>query len=229
MRMGAAPSFHGLQGREVLQSLLGQVLVVQPHVAVQRGGQVLGAVEVVRAQHLLKAPVESLDHAVGLRRLRPGQAMLDAQRLAQLIKLMPSAFAARSVIAIGRQGAALGATESTVAAGAPSPRRSAGQDELQAQGPPASLAVGAVHPPMPLARFAWHGVCVRLSTYVCFALHPAIGVSVHEAFRWNPGDHRPHQPRSRKPCLRTLSVPARRQAVSEPDADDLLSDPGVVT
>ena len=77
-------------------------------------------------------------------------------------------------------------------------------------GPPASLAVGAVenrrpqpgspeHPPMPLARFAWHGVCLRLSR------------------------------RSRKPCLRTFSVQSRRQAASEPDADDLLSDPGVVT
>ena len=88
MRMRAAPSFQGLDGREVLQRLLGQVLVVQPDVAVQRGGQVVGAVEVVGAQHLLKAPIESLDHAVGLRRLRPGQPVLDAQGFTQGVERM---------------------------------------------------------------------------------------------------------------------------------------------
>jgi hypothetical protein len=216
-------------------------MVVQLDITGNGALEVFAAGELVTSQHLFDAVVEVLDHAVGLRAPRAGEAMLDAQRLAQLIKLMPAAFAARSAIAIGRQGAASGATESIVAAGAPLPRRSAGRDELQAQGPPASLAVGAVenrrpqpgspeHPPMPLARFAWHGVCLRLSRrHACFAPHPAIGVSVHEASRWNPGDHRPHQPRSRKPCLRTFSVQARRQAASELDADDLLSDPGVVT
>ena len=86
MRMGAAPSFHGLEGREVLHSLLGQVRVVQPHVAVSRGGQVLSAVAVVRAQHLLEPPVESLHHAVGLWRLRPG--MRDTQGFTQGIERM---------------------------------------------------------------------------------------------------------------------------------------------
>lgn len=87
MRMGAAPWLHGLKG-EVWQSLLGQVLVAQPHVAVQRGGQVLGAVEGVRAQHLLKPLVESLDHAVGLRAPRPGPAMLDAHGFTQGVQRM---------------------------------------------------------------------------------------------------------------------------------------------
>ena len=44
----------------------------------------------VGLEHIGNAPIEALDHAVGLRRPRLGQAVLDAQGLTQLIKLMRS-------------------------------------------------------------------------------------------------------------------------------------------
>lgn len=53
----------GLDGCAVIQRPLWQVLVVQPEEAVQRGLQVMGAVESVRAQHQGQAPVEALHHA----------------------------------------------------------------------------------------------------------------------------------------------------------------------
>ena len=40
--------------------------VIEQHVAVQRGRQLLAKAEVVALQHLLDAPVEALDHTVGL-------------------------------------------------------------------------------------------------------------------------------------------------------------------
>ena len=42
----------------------------------------------VALQHLLDAPVEPLDHPVGLRRLRRGQAVLDALDCAERVELM---------------------------------------------------------------------------------------------------------------------------------------------
>ena len=44
--------------------------------------------EVVTLQHLLDAAVEALDHAVGLRVLRRGEAMFDAGIGAELIELV---------------------------------------------------------------------------------------------------------------------------------------------
>jgi len=43
--------------------------------------QVLGAVEVMRAQHLLALPIEGLDHAFVLRQLRPCELVLAVERL----------------------------------------------------------------------------------------------------------------------------------------------------
>ena len=40
----------------------------------------------VRLQHFLDAAVEPLDHAIGLRVLRRGQAMLDAEVAAQMVE-----------------------------------------------------------------------------------------------------------------------------------------------
>ena len=54
-------------------------------VAVQRGFQFLAGAEVVALQHLLDPSVESLDHAVGLRVLRRGEAVFDAKVGAQQI------------------------------------------------------------------------------------------------------------------------------------------------
>ena len=43
---------------------LGQMVVVQPDIALERGFQIVAAAEVVRAQDLGNAAVEALDHAV---------------------------------------------------------------------------------------------------------------------------------------------------------------------
>ena len=80
-----------------VQGLLGQVVVVQRHVAVQGLFEVIAGAEVVRAQQVGDAaveafpqgaslPLEDLAHAVGLRPPRPRQAVLDAERRAQLIE-----------------------------------------------------------------------------------------------------------------------------------------------
>jgi hypothetical protein len=50
--------------------------------------EVLGAVEAVRLQHLLEPAVEPLDHAIGARRTRLGQLVLDVQAFAQKIELV---------------------------------------------------------------------------------------------------------------------------------------------
>ena len=55
--------------------------------AVLRGFQVFARVEVMRSQHLLDPPVETLNQAVGLRVLRRGQ-VLDAQVAAPPIELV---------------------------------------------------------------------------------------------------------------------------------------------
>ena len=46
------------------------------------------AVESVCHEHIDNAPIEVLDHAVGARRAWLGQAVLNVQGLAQLVKLM---------------------------------------------------------------------------------------------------------------------------------------------
>ncbi|ANX03426.1 hypothetical protein PG2T_03955 [Immundisolibacter cernigliae] len=71
-----------------VQCLLRQVVVVERDIAVQGLLQVLAGPEVVRAQQVRDAPVEALDHAIGLRVARGRQTVLDAQFLAQAIELM---------------------------------------------------------------------------------------------------------------------------------------------
>ena len=66
-------------------------MVVQRHIAHQRLLQVLGAVESMRLQYIRNAPIEALDHPIGLRGSRLCQPVFDLQRLAQLIKLMLAA------------------------------------------------------------------------------------------------------------------------------------------
>jgi len=67
---------------------LRELLVVEPDVAVQRGFQFLARAEVVALKHLLDPAVEAFDHAVGLRRFRWGQAVLDAQFGAELVEFV---------------------------------------------------------------------------------------------------------------------------------------------
>jgi hypothetical protein len=70
--------------------LLRQMVVVQPYKLVQCLLQVLGTVEVVRAQHLAEPSIETFYHAIGLWCLGLGQSMFNAQALAQLVKLVLS-------------------------------------------------------------------------------------------------------------------------------------------
>jgi len=64
------------------------MMVVEPDVAQQRGLQVLGAIVSPSGQHLGDTAIETLDHAVGLRRPKLGQTVLDAQGLAELVELV---------------------------------------------------------------------------------------------------------------------------------------------
>lgn len=89
--MRRLPFLERLDWRVQVQRALWQVLVVEPDESVQRRLQVMGAVEAMRLQNLRQSPVEALHHAVGLRMLGLGQSVLNAQRLAQRIKLMVSA------------------------------------------------------------------------------------------------------------------------------------------
>ena len=54
----------------------------------QRGFQFLPRLEVVALQDVLNPAVKSLDHAVGLRRHRWRQAVVDIQNRAKLVELM---------------------------------------------------------------------------------------------------------------------------------------------
>jgi hypothetical protein len=65
------------------------VIILQPNVAHEYALKVFTASEMVAAQHLFDTAVEALDHAVGLRPQWSGRAILNTQRLAQLVKRMP--------------------------------------------------------------------------------------------------------------------------------------------
>ena len=91
------PALERLRRGLGVQGLLGQVVVVQRHVAVQSLFEVVAGAEVARAQQVgdtaveallqgASLPLEDLAHAVGLWPSRPRQAVLDAERLTQLIE-----------------------------------------------------------------------------------------------------------------------------------------------
>lgn len=72
--MGPLPVSESLNGSEMAQGPLRNVVVVQGDVAVQGGFQIGRDVEVMGLQHLLDAAVEALDPAVcklTIRRQRP--------------------------------------------------------------------------------------------------------------------------------------------------------------
>lgn len=87
----------------MVKGFLRQMLVVEPDVAVERLFKVFGAIKVMRAQHLFEPPVETLNHPVGLRGSGLVQAMIDAQRRTQGIKLMSAGgvFGARAEQTVG--------------------------------------------------------------------------------------------------------------------------------
>jgi len=88
MRMRSVPVFHRPHWRFAFECRLGQLMVVQGHVTHERLLQIFTAGESVCFEHICNATVEPLDHAVRFGRARFGQAMLNAQSRAQLIKLM---------------------------------------------------------------------------------------------------------------------------------------------
>lgn len=75
LRMRSLRSLEGLNRSLVIENFLRQMLVVEPDEAVQGLLQIVSTVEaMIRTQHLLQTTVETLDHAIGLRRLWPGAA-----------------------------------------------------------------------------------------------------------------------------------------------------------
>ena len=87
-----------------------ELLVVQSHIAVQRGFQFLAGTEVMRLQHLFDAAVATFHHAVGLRVRRRGQAMFDAVVGAKQIErvLAGGAAFAQTEQAVGELAAIIG-------------------------------------------------------------------------------------------------------------------------
>ena len=65
-------------------------MVVLSRIAIQVDFQFFAGVEVVRLQQFFDPAVEVLDHAVGLRMLQRGKAMLDASVGAELVELVPA-------------------------------------------------------------------------------------------------------------------------------------------
>lgn len=110
MRTRGVPVLHGANGNSALQNRWGQLVVVKRDAARQRLVQVFARSEAVRAERIADAPVEALDHAVGLRYSGFGQPMLDGERPARHVELVPAAgqASARSERGVGEFLAAVG-------------------------------------------------------------------------------------------------------------------------
>ena len=81
-RFFIVPILHGLDRCFGVQGRLRQLLVVQMHVALQGLPHVLAGYETVRLEYIANAPIEALDHAVGLGCSGFRQPVLNAQLLA---------------------------------------------------------------------------------------------------------------------------------------------------
>ena len=82
------PVLHGLHRRLTPQGGLRQLRVGEVDLAYQGLLQIKGAVEAVGFHHVADAAVESFHHAIGLRRLWWGQAVLDAQFSVEPVELV---------------------------------------------------------------------------------------------------------------------------------------------
>jgi hypothetical protein len=80
------PVFHGLQGRSALKSRRREVLIIGQYITVHRRIKVFPWSKVMTLEDILYTPVESLNHAVCLRRLWWGQTMVDAEVAAQRVE-----------------------------------------------------------------------------------------------------------------------------------------------
>ena len=72
------------------KGLLGQVVIIEPGVAQKGGFHVLGIIETMGCQNVCDATIEALDHAIGLRATRLGEAVLDARAYAPVTKALSS-------------------------------------------------------------------------------------------------------------------------------------------
>ena len=63
----------------MVERFLADVLIAQPDIALERCLKVFGTTEMVAGDDLRQSSVEPLDDAGGLRRARPGEAVLDSQ------------------------------------------------------------------------------------------------------------------------------------------------------
>lgn len=86
--MRSVPVLHGLKWGFAAQSRLGSLAVVQSHVTHQGLLQILPTVKAMRLENIGNAPVEAFDHATGSGRSGLREAVLDAQAVALLIKLV---------------------------------------------------------------------------------------------------------------------------------------------
>ncbi len=82
------PVLERIDWRAAFQNGLRQLAVVEADVAEKRLFEVLAAAETVALEHVLDPTVEPLDHAVGLRPHRWGQAMLDPEPGAEAVELV---------------------------------------------------------------------------------------------------------------------------------------------
>ena len=82
------PVLERINWRAAFQNGLRQLAVVEADVAEKRLFEVLAAAETVALEHVPDPSVETLDHAVGLRPHRWGQAMLDPEPGAEAVELM---------------------------------------------------------------------------------------------------------------------------------------------
>ena len=104
-----APQVHGLSRRAVTQRALREVVVVELGVAFERGLQILARAEVRGRQDVADAPIEALDHAVGLRVTRLGEPVLDAEQGALTIEgVLARGFLALGGEAVGELAAVVG-------------------------------------------------------------------------------------------------------------------------
>jgi hypothetical protein len=94
------PVFHGLQGCSALKNRLWGLLIIEQYITVHRRIKVFPGSEVMTLEDILYTPVDSLNHAVCLRRLCWGQTMVNAEFAAQRVDPL---FASRGTLAQAKE------------------------------------------------------------------------------------------------------------------------------
>jgi hypothetical protein len=79
------PVFHGLQGCSALKDRLWELFLIKQYITVHSRIEGFPCLEMMTLEDIQSAPVGSLNHAVGLKRLWWGQTMVDAEFGAQRV------------------------------------------------------------------------------------------------------------------------------------------------